>query len=225
MILKLRSKHVNYTYWPNKKLSYNEDTLYHDILHYWENSRKFTYCFLHDSCENMFDCFFFISRIFTRFRSYNWWFIFRLCACHTLPDKANAWKTNVDFWHPLKCVSCPIYPLDGRSSSGDVRQSGQKTLCMHKILFRQKRIARSGPCPMVVRFVLYVYCTWSFSTRFHPLGVLQGPLLQEMGRMERACTAHQTHTHRIATGRLQYACRTTTVKTHVATDDKRTGRP
>jgi hypothetical protein len=35
-------------------------------------------------------------------------------------------------------------------------------------------------------------------------------LLQEMGRMERACTAHQTHTHRIATGRLQDACRTTT---------------
>ena len=112
--------------------------------------------------------------------------------------------------YPLKCVSCPFYPLDGRSSSGDVRQSGQKTLCMHKTKFRQKRIARSGPCPMVVRFVLDVYCTWSFSTRFHPLGVLQGPLLQEMGRMERACTAHQTHTHRIATGRLQDACRTTT---------------
>ena len=32
-------------------------------------------------------------------------------------------------WYPLKCVS---YPLDGRLSSGDFRQSGKKTLCSPK---------------------------------------------------------------------------------------------
>jgi len=114
--------------------------------------------------------------------------------------------TNVNIWHLLKCVSSPFCPLDGHSLSGDVRQSriinflnGFKTArklsacSTHFFLPETNSEIQPLPagcalCPLVLRFLLYVFCTWLFYTCFFSLDVLQGPLLQEMGRIDWACS-------------------------------------
>ncbi len=37
-------------------------------------------------------------------------------------------RNKFHLWHPLKCDSCTFYPLNGRSSSGDVR-------CLYVLVF------------------------------------------------------------------------------------------